>query len=182
MIHIIITGGTFDKVYDVVSGELKFSKSHVDEGLQRARCNLPYSLEQLMLVDSLHLTDKDRRVILRSTLDAEAEKIIITHGTDTMAQTARYLADHLAASKVVMLTGSMYPYHLPQSDALFNLGTAVAFVQIQPPGVYVAMNGLCLPAYEAEKNHQHAMFQKVQQQPSSQKNALQSQPKDGLAP
>ena len=164
MIHIIITGGTLDKVYDAISGQLAFKHTHVAEGLELARFNLPYSIETLMLVDSLHLTQKDREHILQATQKTEAQKILITHGTDTMALTARYLADQQAkakpSEKTIVLTGAMYPYHLAKSDALFNLGNALAFVQEKPPGTYIAMNGLCLEAHEAEKNHKLGVFEK----------------------
>lgn len=236
MVHIIITGGTFDKVYDAISGDLFFRQSHVADALELSRCNLPYTLETLMLMDSLSMGEEHRGEILRSVMGSSSPRILITHGTDAMAETARYLhdafeaqsrlsypnhsivstseegprystensfaamssfsmsngggiygggmsgggmsggcmgggcmsiggghkhdrqADQAPQPKCVVMTGAMYPYHFSRSDALFNLGSALAFAQAKPPGVYIAMNGLCLGAYEVEKDRQRGIF------------------------
>lgn len=136
-----MTGGTLDKRYNELNGELFFTHTHIPEMLQQARCSLPVVTEQLLLKDSLEMTDADREKIRQACSNAPEDKIIITHGTDTMVETARHLAPSLAQHKTVVLFGAMIPYSIGGSDALFNFGSAMVAVQTLPPGVYITMNG-----------------------------------------
>ncbi len=139
-IQIFVTGGTFDKEYNELTGELFFQDTHIPDMLRLGRCRLAVDVETLMMIDSLQMTDADRRLILDRCRAAPAHRIVITHGTDTMEQTAAVLGAAIAG-KTIVLTGAMVPYTFGSSDGMFNLGTALAFVQTLPPGVYVAMNG-----------------------------------------
>ena len=142
-IRILVTGGTFDKEYDELTGMLFFRNSHVPEMLQRGRSHVDVSIQPLMMIDSLDMTDADRRRIVEECARAKEHRIVITHGTDTMVETARALAAAFPATggKTIVLTGAMVPYAFGSSDGLFNLGSALSFVQVLPSGVYVAMNG-----------------------------------------
>jgi L-asparaginase len=140
-IRILITGGTFDKEYDELTGRLFFKDTHLPEMLRRGRCLLDVRTETVMMVDSLELDDAGRERIVARTRACEETAVVITHGTDTMVQTARALAAAGIQGKTVVLTGAMVPYAFGSSDGLFNLGSALSFVQVLPPGVYVAMNG-----------------------------------------
>src|SRR5438552_4161794 len=139
-IQILVTGGTFDKEYDELTGNLFFSETHVPEMLKLGRCTVDVDVKTLMMIDSLEMDDEHREKILQHCTVCDKEKIIITHGTDTMEITARVLG---AANihKTIVLTGAMIPYKFGSSDGLFNLGSAIAFAQTLPHGVYVAMNG-----------------------------------------
>ena len=141
-IRIFITGGTFDKAYNELKGTLYFKDTHLSEMLALGRCKVPVEMRTLMMVDSLEMTDQDRRTILEHCRTSPEDRILITHGTDTMEHTARLLGESLTG-KTVVLTGAMIPYKFGSSDGLFNLGSALAFVQALPHGVYVAMNGRC---------------------------------------
>ena len=156
-IRILITGGTFDKEYDELNGQLYFKDSHLPEILTQARCQLDLELRTLILVDSLDISDADRTLILEQCRATPEDRILITHGTDTMELTARTL-DRAILGKTIVLTGAMVPYKFGSSDGLFNLGSALAFVQTLPPGVYVAMNGRCFPASEVRKDRQTGFF------------------------
>jgi L-asparaginase len=140
MIRIFITGGTLDKRYNELNGELFFTHTHVPEMLQQARCTLPLVTEQLLLKDSLEMTDADREKIRQACVSAVEDKIIVTHGTDTMVDTAKHIAPCLQ-HKTVVLFGAMIPFSIGASDALFNFGCAMLAVQTLPPGVYITMNG-----------------------------------------
>ncbi len=145
-IRVLVTGGTFDKEYDELTGQLYFKDTHVSEMLKLGRSKLEVDVRTLMMVDSLDMSDEDRKLILGNCERVSENQIIITHGTDTMEQTARVLGQaHQQGSKIfgktIVLTGAMIPYKFGSSDGLFNLGSALAFVQTLPPGVYVAMNG-----------------------------------------
>ena len=157
-IRILITGGTFDKEYDEIQGRLFFKDSHLGEMLTSGRCRLPVKLHTLMMVDSLELTDADRNRILEHCRNTPERRIVITHGTDTMEVTARALAS-VIPGKTIVLTGAMIPYKFGSSDGLFNLGSALAFVQSLPEGVYVAMNGRCFPAESVKKNRRTGYFE-----------------------
>jgi L-asparaginase len=157
-IRVIVTGGTFDKEYDELSGRLFFRDTHLPEMLRRGRCRLDVAVEALMMIDSLEMTDGDRQVVLESCRSCSEERIVITHGTDTMADTARAL--HGAAiGKTIVLTGAMIPYAFGSSDGLFNLGSALSFVQALPRGVYVAMNGRCFAWDDVVKNRELGIFE-----------------------
>jgi L-asparaginase len=159
-IQIFVTGGTFDKEYNELTGELFFKKTHIADMLQLGRCRLDAAVETLMMIDSLQMTDADRQLILERCEKADATRIVITHGTDSMEQTAAVLGRGIRG-KTIVLTGAMVPYQFGSSDGLFNLGTAVAFVQSLEPGVYVAMNGRCFPWHSVHKNREHGIFELV---------------------
>ncbi len=159
-IRIFVTGGTFDKEYDEISGKLFFKDTHLPEMLRLGRSRLEVDVRTLMMVDSLDMKDDDRKLILEQCKSADTDRIIITHGTDTMENTARVLGPALAG-KTVILTGAMVPYKFGSSDGLFNLGSALAFVQTQPHGVYVAMNGRCLKWDNVTKDRDTGEFKAV---------------------
>lgn len=139
-IRILITGGTIDKDYNKLAGQLVLGKTHLQDILEQARCRVPVRVEQLMLVDSLEMTEENRQTVLQRCIDAPEERIIITHGTDTMVETARLLGGN-ALEKTIALVGAMIPYTFGRSDALFNLGCAFSTVQVMGHGVYITMNG-----------------------------------------
>lgn len=157
-IRVLITGGTFDKEYDELAGRLYFKDSHVSEMLSLGRCKLDLEIRTLMMIDSLQMTDSDREIIVEQCRAAAESRIVITHGTDTMEVTARVLASRIQG-KTVVLTGAMVPYKFGSSDGLFNLGSALAFVQTLAPGIYVAMNGRYLPAERVHKNRETGIFE-----------------------
>jgi L-asparaginase len=157
-IRVLITGGTFDKEYDEIRGRLFFRDSHVPEMLALARCKLDLEIRTLMMIDSLDMRDADRDIIVTQCQDAAERRIVITHGTDTMEVTARVLAERVKG-KTIVLTGAMVPYKFGSSDGLFNLGSALAFVQSLAAGVYVAMNGRYLAAERVHKNRETGMFE-----------------------
>jgi L-asparaginase len=159
-VRIFITGGTFDKEYNELTGQLYFKDSHLPEMLELGRCLVPVDIRTLMMIDSLEMTDIDRELIAKHCIEADEDQIIITHGTDTMAETARILSDKVM-NKTVVITGAMVPYKFGSSDGLFNLGSAMAFVQTLKPGVYVAMNGRCFHADNVRKNKQTGEFEEL---------------------
>jgi L-asparaginase len=159
-IRILVTGGTFDKEYNELTGELFFQHTHVSDMLRLGRCQLGVEIETLMMIDSLQMTDAGRAEILARCQAAPENRIVITHGTDTMEQTAATLGPHLAG-KTVVLTGAMIPYTFGSSDGIFNLGTALAFVQTLPAGVYISMNGKYFLWNAVHKNRQLGVFEKV---------------------
>ena len=160
-IRVFITGGTFDKAYNELNGELYFKDSHLPEMLKLGRCNLDLEIRTLMMIDSLHMTDDDRQIILRQCRRVPEHRIVITHGTDTMAQTAAMLAEAIT-DKTIVLTGAMIPYKFGSSDGMFNLGSALAFAQTLPPGVYVAMNGHYFFSGRVRKNRKTGMFEEAE--------------------
>ena len=159
-VRVFVTGGTFDKEYDELSGRLYFLKTHVDEMLRRGRCALDVDVETLMLVDSLEMTADERARIVRACAECAEDQIVITHGTDTMVETARAIADGVGG-KTIVLTGAMVPYAFGSSDGLFNLGSALSFVQSLPPGVYIAMNGKSFPWNDVRKNRDAGVFERL---------------------
>ena len=163
MILVLVTGGTFDKQYHELDGSLAFGDTHVPEMLRRGRCRAEVAVRTLMMIDSLQMTDADRALVVRHCLDAAEQRIVVTHGTDTMTDTAKALAAGLgpASGKTVVLTGAMIPYAFGSSDGLFNLGSALSFVQALPPGVYIAMNGKCFPWDRARKNRERGEFEEI---------------------
>jgi L-asparaginase len=160
-IRIFITGGTFDKEYNEITGQLYFKDSHLPEMLELGRSRLNVEIRTLMMVDSLEMTDDDRNLVAEHCIKSREDKIVITHGTDTMSTTARVLAEKVSG-KTIVLTGAMIPYKFGSSDGLFNLGSALAFVQTLPPGVYVAMNGRYFLAGNVRKNKQTGEFEELQ--------------------
>ena len=160
-IRILITGGTFDKEYDELTGRLFFLSTHVPEMLRRGRARLDLEIETVSMMDSLDMTATDRAHIVERCRAAEERGIVITHGTDTMVETARALAEAEIAGKTIVLTGAMIPYAFGSSDGLFNLGSALSFVQVLPPGVYVAMNGQHFPWNACRKNRETGVFERT---------------------
>lgn len=161
-IRIFITGGTFDKEYNELTGQLYFNDTHMHDLLEMGRCKADVEIRTLMMIDSLEMTDADRELILHQCSNAEEDRIVITHGTDTMSETAQYIAQRLTATdKTIVLTGAMIPIKFGSSDGLFNLGSALAFAQTLPAGVYVAMNGRYFNWDNVRKNKQTGMFEEV---------------------
>jgi L-asparaginase len=163
-IRILVTGGTFDKEYNEITGELFFKRTHLPDMLRLGRCRLPVAVETLFMIDSLDMTGSGRGLILKRCLEAGENRIVVTHGTDSMELTAALLGPNVAG-KTVILTGAMVPYTFGSSDGLFNLGTALAFVQTLPPGVYVAMNGRCFRWDAVRKNRQLGIFESLNPKP-----------------
>ncbi len=157
-VRIFVTGGTFDKEYNELTGELIFKDTHVPEMLTLGRSKVPVEVNTLMLIDSLDMTDSDREQIAKKCLAAAEDKIVITHGTDTMVQTAEFLAKNVV-NKTIVLTGAMVPYKFSSSDGMFNLGSAIAFSQVLTHGVYIAMNGRIFNWDNVFKNKTTGEFQ-----------------------
>lgn len=157
-IKVLITGGTFDKEYDEINGRLFFKDTHLPEILKLGKSNLEVSIRTLMMIDSLDMTEADRDLIIAHCRQCDEQKVIITHGTDTMAVTARKLGE-ANLGKTIVLTGAMIPYKFGSSDGLFNLGSALAFVQTLPAGVYVAMNGRYFNWQHVRKNKVSGIFE-----------------------
>ena len=159
-IKIFVTGGTFDKEYNELEGTLFFKETHLPEMLKLARSKLKIDIGTLMMIDSLNMTDADRKVILEKCKKTKEYKILITHGTDTMIETAKVLASSIK-NKTIVLTGAMVPYKFGSSDGLFNLGSSLAFVQTLPRGVYISMNGKYFRWDNLKKNKQTSMFEEI---------------------
>src|ERR1700691_4702327 len=160
-IQLFVTGGTFDKEYNELTGELFFKQTHIADMLRLGRCRLDVQVDTLMMIDSLEMTDAGRQLILERCLAATASRIVITHGTDSMEHTATVLGRGIAG-KTIVLTGAMVPYQFGSSDGMFNLGTALGFVQALQPGVYVAMNGQCFPWHSVRKNRELGIFESIE--------------------
>lgn len=162
MIQIFVTGGTFDKEYNYINGELYFKDTHLPQMLELGRCILDFDVKTLMMVDSLEMTSADREIIVHNCRRSVHDRILITHGTDKMVHTASYLASANIEGKTIVLTGAMIPYAFgTSSDGFFNLGSALAFVQILPPGVYVVMNGRYFPWDRVQKNTKTGFFEEI---------------------
>jgi L-asparaginase len=159
-IKLLITGGTFDKDYDELTGKLYFRDTHIHEMLKLGRCRLQTRVRTVMMIDSLEMTESDRKIVEEICRKSEEEQIVITHGTDTMEETARVLGA-AGLPKTIVLTGAMIPYAFGSSDGLFNLGSALSFVQVLPHGVYVAMNGTYFPWDDVRKNRGLGVFEKL---------------------
>lgn len=155
--RVIITGGTFDKKYDEIKGELTFKESHLPRILEQVRCRAPYELEINQLKDSLDMKETCRQSILESCRRAAESRILITHGTDTMQQTAEVIG-RAGLAKTIVLTGAMIPYSVSGSDALFNLGFACSAVQLLPAGVYITMNGQVFAWDNVRKDKERGIF------------------------
>jgi L-asparaginase len=160
-IRLLVTGGTFDKEYDELTGRLYFLETHVPEMLRRGRARLDLEIETVMMIDSLEMTDEGRARIVQRCRDSAEHAIIVTHGTDTMVETGEALARAGLDGKTMVLTGAMVPYAFGSSDGLFNLGSALSFVQVLPPGVYIAMNGQHCSWDECRKNRETGVFERA---------------------
>ncbi|MGH7938496.1 MAG: asparaginase domain-containing protein [Chthoniobacterales bacterium] len=159
-IRILVTGGTFDKEYNERTGQLFFKDTHLAEMLERGRSRVQVSIRTVMMIDSLEMTEADRALIVQNCLQSEEDRIVITHGTDTMTDTAAAIA-RAVSGKTVVLTGAMIPWAFGSSDGLFNLGSALSFVQVLPAGVYVAMNGECFPWDRVRNNRERGEFEEI---------------------
>ena len=159
-IRILVTGGTFDKEYNERTGELYFKDTHIAEMLRLGRSRVEVSIRTIMMVDSLQMTDADRALIVQSCVQAPEERIVVTHGTDTMTDTAAEIA-RAVSDKTIVLTGAMIPYAFGSSDGLFNLGSALSFVQALPHGVYIAMNGKYFAWDRVRKNRERGEFEQI---------------------
>jgi L-asparaginase len=162
-VRVFVTGGTFDKEYNELTGTLAFKDTHLQEMLRLGRCRLEVSIRTLMMIDSLDMTDADRALIADECRAATEPRIVITHGTDTMVGTAHLLARSFPrdGDKTIVLTGAMVPYAFGSSDGLFNLGSALSFVQVLGPGVYIAMNGRHFPWDGVRKDRDTGVFEPV---------------------
>ncbi len=158
-VRVLVTGGTFDKEYNELEGTLFFRESHIHEMLSKGRCKIETQIRTLMLVDSLDMTSIDREIIISQCEKSKEESIVITHGTDTMVQTAKLLCK--IQNKTIVLTGAMIPYRFGSSDGMFNLGCAIACAQTLPNGVYICMNGKIFPHDNVFKNKVNGIFEKI---------------------
>jgi L-asparaginase len=161
LIRIFVTGGTFDKEYNELTGSLFFKDTHLSEMLRLGRSRIEVAISTLMMIDSLEMTAADRARIVAECGRAAESRILITHGTDTMVETAAALAAATADARTIVLTGAMIPYAFGSSDGLFNLGSALSFVQALPPGVYIAMNGRCFNWDRVRKNRETGTFEDI---------------------
>lgn len=160
MIQIFVTGGTFDKEYNYITGQLFFKDSHLKSMLERGRSTLNIDVKTLMMMDSLEMTEVERGIIAYNCQQTVNDRIVVTHGTDTMVETARFLAHKHIANKTIVLMGAMIPYAFgSSSDGFFNLGSALAFAQTLPSGVYVAMNGRYYDWDKVRKNKSTGFFE-----------------------
>ncbi len=159
-IRIFVTGGTFDKAYNELNGSLYFKDTHINEMLKLGRSKVQVEVRTLMMMDSIYMTEQDRELIATNCSKDHFDKIIITHGTDTMVETAKVIAQNVK-DKTIVLTGAMIPYKFGSSDGLFNLGAAIAFVQTLPNGVYIAMNGKYFTWDNCRKNTQIGEFEEI---------------------
>jgi len=159
-IRIFITGGTFDKEYNELNGQLYFKDTHLHDLLEMGRNKVAVEIRTLMMIDSLEMTEEDRDLIVHQCRQCDEDRIVITHGTDTIAETAKVIAEKIN-NKTIVLTGAMIPIKFGSSDGLFNLGSALAFAQSLPAGVYVAMNGRCFNWDNVQKNKLTGIFEEL---------------------
>lgn len=160
-IRVFATGGTFDKEYDFLTGQLYFKNTHLQEMFSQGRCSIDIDVRTLMMIDSLEMTDEERDIIAYNCKSCDSDKIIITHGTDTMVKTAKVLAEKVK-DKTIVISGAMIPYKFGSSDGFFNLGSALAFVQTLPKGVYIAMNGRYFHWDNVRKNLKTGFFEELE--------------------
>jgi L-asparaginase len=159
-IRLLVTGGTFDKEYNEITGDLFFKSTHVPEILRDGRCTLEVTVTELMMVDSRDMDDSHRKAIFKECLLAKEDRIVITHGTDGIVETAQFLASR-RLDKALILTGAIIPFAFGISDSPFNLGSALAFVQVVSPGVYVVMNGRLFDIGNVRKDPETGTFQQI---------------------
>ncbi|MCE2821645.1 MAG: asparaginase domain-containing protein [Bacteroidota bacterium] len=172
MIQVFVTGGTFDKEYNYLTGELFFKDTHLKEMFERGRSEVDIDIKTLMMLDSLEMRDEDRAIIKYNCTKTPSNRIILTHGTDTMVETAQMLAKARLENKTIVLTGAMIPYAFgTSSDGFFNLGSALAFAQVLPPGVYVVMNGRYFNWNNVRKNKQTGTFEEIHQSEEAEINS-----------
>ena len=160
MIKIFVTGGTFDKDYDEKNGRLYFKETHMNEILKLGRSKVDVNIETLMMLDSLVMDEDDRKLIIEKCTKSKENHIVITHGTDTMTDTAMDLGQR-KLNKTIVLTGAMIPYKFGTSDGLFNIASALAYVQTLTKGVYVAMNGRVFTYDRVLKNRDTGIFEEL---------------------
>ncbi len=162
MVQVFVTGGTFDKDYNFITGELFFKDTHLYHMFNTGRCSLDIDVKTLMMIDSLEMTEADRSIVAHNCKRSKSKNIIITHGTDRMVETAQFLAKEQISSKTIVLTGAMIPHAFGiSSDGFFNLGSALAFVQVLPPGIYVVMNGRFFNWDNVQKNLKTGFFEEM---------------------
>ena len=159
-IKVFATGGTFDKIYNEFDGNLIFKETHLGRMLYESYSKADIDIETIMLIDSLYIKDYHRQEILNKCKACKEDRIIITHGTDTMVETAKLLGLEIK-DKTIVLTGSIIPYSLVRSDALFNLGCALAFAQTLPNGVYITMHGKIFSHDNVRKNKETLEFEVI---------------------
>ena len=160
VVQVFVTGGTFDKEYNYITGELYFEDSHIKDMFERGRSNVEIDIKTLMMMDSRDMREEDQGIIIYNCRKTPAQRILLTHGTDRMVETAEKLAEANIQDKTIVLTGAMIPYAFGMSsDGFFNLGSALAFVQVLPPGVYVVMNGRYFLWNNVRKNRQTGNFE-----------------------
>src|SRR5438093_4281485 len=159
-IRILVTGGTFDKEYGELTGKLYFKDTHIAEMLRLGRSRVEITIRTVMMIDSMEMADADRALIVQNCAQSPEDRIVITHGTDTMTDTAAAIA-RAVSGKTIVLTGAMIPYAFGSSDGLFNLGSALSFVQALPAGVYIAMNGKCSKWDRVRKNRERGEFEEI---------------------
>ncbi len=157
-IKLILTGGTIDKHYNESNGELDFTETHLPEVLSLGRNQADIEIEQVMLLDSLEMTDDNRQTILKACKKSSQDKLLITHGTDTIVETATVLGK-ANIDKTIVLVGAMIPFVFKHSDAVFNMGFALGAVQCLSHGVYVAMNGKVFDWDAVIKNREQGIFE-----------------------
>jgi L-asparaginase len=161
-LQVFVTGGTFDKEYNYITGQLTFSETHLHQMIKLGRCSLEVNISTLMMKDSLDMVDEDRKMISEACKKSASSQIVITHGTDTMVETATFLANAGIDNKTIVLTGALVPYTFgTSSDGFFNLGAALAFAQVIPPGIYIAMNGRFFPWNSVRKNYNTGFFEEM---------------------
>ena len=161
MIQVFVTGGTFDKEYNYITGELYFKDTHLSEMFDLGRCTVEIDIKTLMMVDSLEMTEADREIMSHNCRRAATDKILITHGTDGIVETAGFLANANISGKTIVLTGALNPARFQNSDAVFNIGCAIGAVQVLPPGVYIAMSGRVWDPAKVRKNRDANRFEPV---------------------
>ncbi len=163
MIQIFVTGGTFDKEYNFITGELYFKDTHLKEMFERGRCTIDVDIKTLMMIDSLEMAEEDRKIMIYNCQKSAHKSIVITHGTDRMVLSAKELAAANIKDKTIVLTGAMIPYAFgTSSDGFFNLGSAMAFSQTLSPGVYVVMNGRYFNWDNVRKNRRTGNFEELE--------------------
>ncbi len=160
-LRIFATGGTFDKIYNESDGSLIFKETNLSHILNDAKSRVNIEIETIMLIDSLYMKDYHRQEILNKCKSCSEDRIVVTHGTDTMVETAKLLGKEIK-DKTIILTGSMVPCSVVNSDAHFNLGCAMAFAQILPKGVYISMHGKIFNCNNARKNKETNEFEEIE--------------------